>query len=258
MVVLTASWFPFDEIGRADIVAFDIEAAARYIKFLNPYGNMWDEPKPTGELGELSEDEKKALLPKAAYITVVNSKREVVFDRKVKHLPGTFVVDYFSKTIANIHSETQLEDGSPFKEVVESFLQLFGKKIHITCGGACDYRYLEQCPSFFKSFDLQGFYMRRSIENPQKTEPMSLRDIYFYHFKVDFQRGAHDCSKDAKATMKVFTEGYRRLDRSKNYLDEFTDSPNLKKLAKKSLFWCLRLQQFARKCSCKECLNVEI
>lgn len=209
---------------------------------------MWypnDKPMPKGAM--IAADEPR--LPKAAYLTVVNTEGELLLKRKIQHLPGTFKVDFWSKTTANISSTNQLRDGTPFHTVTKEFVELTKDKLHVTCGGGNDYRYLELSSVTFKRrFDLQSFYYRA------EGKEMALRDIYFYHFGVDFQRGPHDATKDARATMKVFVEGYCKLDFSQSY--DFSDVPSLKQKAQQGLFWCATSKVFCSLCKC--CNNIEI
>lgn len=241
----TEPWFK--SIDKEDIIAFDVEAASRFIKFLDG-DRMWkptDKPMPKGAM--ITEDEPR--LPKAAYLSVVNAKGEILLKRKIQHYPGTFKVDFWSKRTANIASSLQLRDGIPFHQVTKEFVELTGNKLHVTCAGGNDYRYLELSPLQFKRrFDLHSFYYR------EPGKEMSLRDIYFYHFGADFQRGPHDATTDARATMKIFIDGYCNLDFSQSY--DFSEVPNLKLKAKEGLFWCAKAKKFSIPCEC--CRNIEI
>lgn len=71
-----------------------------------------------------------------------------------------------------------------------------------------DYQYMELASAEFFNFDLHSFYQRPHEENLKKKEHMSLRDIFWYHFMADFQRGPHNDTVDVKATMKIFKEGF--------------------------------------------------
>lgn len=213
-----------------------------------------DIPRPLDTLAD--SDDKEPMIPKAAYLSVVDFDGKVLFEKQIQHLPGTYRVDYFSRITANITSRNQLQNGEPFSSVVEDFKKLSNGKIHVTCGGGNDYRYMELASAEFYNFDLQSFYQRPNEDNPRKKDHMSLRDIYWYHFKADFQRGPHNATVDAKATMKIFRDGFMKLN-LKNEFD-FSEVPNLKKKAKKNLYWCIEKKAFAQRCSCYGCNHYEV
>lgn len=190
--------------------------------------------EPTPSRHELMPKEEKKI-PKAAKLGVVRRNEdgdEVIYeeleDMTIKHAPGTFQINRFTKRSNGIFSKLELRNGRPFHEVKEDFIAKYSKKFHITCGGGSDYRYMELIGANYENFDLQDFFRRPSETDPSGT-PMSLRDIYYYLFEDDIQRGPHNAVTDAKATLRCFFEGFCVLfDKEIDFSNAF----NLKKLEK--------------------------
>lgn len=196
-----------------DFIALDVEAVTRYRKYLELEGHqVFKMPKeePVPPKNEILDEKKEKKLPKAAKLAVVRmekvngvKKYVPVYQETIKHEAGTYSVNKFTKRSSGIQTKNELRFGTPFHEVTETFDDIFKDKYHVTCGGGADYTYLELTGGDYKNFDLQQFYRWSSLTNPL-GDAMSLRDIYFYYFKDDIQRGNHNAMIDAKATLKFF------------------------------------------------------
>ncbi|CAL8128674.1 unnamed protein product [Orchesella dallaii] len=195
---------------------------------------------------------------KAAKVTVVNDKYDVIMKKKVKHAPGTFLTNPKIVQVSGIN-KYDLINGSEMEEVTKEVDRLIASKYMITVAGENDFRSLNLRYNEFRVFDLQSFYRR---PNPYEIDssPMSLRDMYFYHFKEDCQPPGkpHDDETDARATMRVFREGYIKTAKFCNsngiFDPDFSSVPNLRKNEQKGLQYCKFASSFVPiGCECVLC-----
>lgn len=215
---------------------------------------------------------------RAAKIAVVDIKGRTLFRSDVHHKPGTFDTSPKAVAISGIRRDDLVdapkwedefdENGELIKHGVHSNLKKFLKdKLVITCDGVNDFYSMDiEDDDYSATFDLQSFFRRPHPECPGQTQPMSLRDMYFFNFKEDFQHEKpHDCTKDAVATIKVFN-AYRKIKKSgyggvhgdpscrENVEDyDFSHTPNLKSKEKKVFFYCKTNKVFKNGCECEYC-----
>jgi hypothetical protein len=113
-------------------------------------------------------------------------------------------------------------------------------KLVITVNGQNDFNCLElKDDDFPDTFYLQGFYRRPHPDRIGDTQPMSLRDMYYFHFMSDCQDETqpHNALIDARSTIKVFRDRYQPLKRNSSSHGErgnvegvdFADAVKLKK-----------------------------
>ncbi len=143
--------------------------------------------------------------------------------------------------------------------------EILKDKIAIMVGAEKDFRLVGLKLFEHQFFDLQSFYRRPHPIDEYDTQPMSLRDMVFYHFKTDCQppNRPHDALDDATWTFRVFEEGYCRdvgpyhnfLNANGEFKPDFSDVPNLKKMEKKGLKYCSFKKQFVSlSCNCVSCV----
>lgn len=91
---------------------------------------------------------------------------------------------------------------------------------------------------------------------------MSLRDVYFYHFKEDFQfKKPHNAITDAIYTMKIFMEGYIPLKKRFGFVNvrhnveeiDFSQAIKLKDMDKLGKRFCMPSNEFKIGCQCHYC-----
>jgi len=214
---------------------------------------------------------------KAAIVSIVNMKNEVLLNEVIYHKPGSFVTNYHTLKINNIR-KNDLKAGKPLDVVAKEIINLLRDKLVVVVGGEKDFRALGLRMSQFQTFELQNVYFRNVLKQNidecacvdaqlcdcYVTEPMSLRDMYFYHFKQDAQRASHSALGDAQATMRVFTEGYVPLklrsgedpmSRSLRENRMFDSSINLKRMEKAGFLYCETVGDFVCGCKCLKCRN---
>jgi len=146
---------------------------------------------------------------KPGKIGIVNHKLETLLKKDVYHKPGSFLDGYLDSAVSGITRYT-LINGEQWNLVKEAVKKELKEKLVITVAGQNDFYCLEvERDDMGGHFDLQSFYRRPSPEVSDDTQPMSLRDIYFYHFGEDCQKHKpHSAVKDAEFTMRIFLEGY--------------------------------------------------
>lgn len=195
-------------------------------------------------------------------VSVVKSNLEVEYSEKVYHRPGTFLDDWINQQKSGI-SANSLKNGKPMSEVKRQLQEVFEEKLIIVCGGAVDFSCVDLAMSEYVTFDIQSFY-RRTKEDDGSTHGMSLRDVYFMEFHQDIQGiKSHSAEIDARATIKVFLEGYCRrmknhpMNHDRHYYETFDDAVKLKKMDQKKNYFCNTDKIFkSQKCDCRECYRL--
>jgi len=212
----------------------------------------------------------------AATVSVVNMLGEVLMDVMVKREPGSFVVNNATLKINKI-KKNDLVNGKPIDQVKSDLNNLLKDKLVVVVAGENDFRSLGGMRmSEFNTLELQQVYFRSKLKshlnecacqadeicNCYVTEPLSLRDMYFYHFREDIQRGAHTSLADATSTIRVFREGYVPLKLSANEsplkvgfteVGMFDNAVNLKRLEKNGERFCKTEDKFVKGCTCDAC-----
>lgn len=202
---------------------------------------------------------------KPAIVGITNTKYEVLLDEKIYRKPGTFLDGKKDVEVSGI-TRHSLEDGKPWEEVKKKVMEEVKGKMIVTVAGESDLYCLELEESDYSTtFDLQSFYRRSHPERPGADQEMSLRDMYFHHFKEDIHyKKPHSAIEDARHTMKIFLEGYVPLksgvagnpEEQKNVEGfDFDDVPRLKRLEKQGLLWCKPQNKFIKNCKCEYCVN---
>lgn len=151
-----------------------------------------------------------------------------------------------------------LRQGEDFETVRSIIAEELKRKIVVTVGGWKDFHSLDLKEDEFLHFDLQSFYNRKDPNNASIDQGLSLRDMYFYHFKYDCQRGQHSCLDDARNTLQIFMKGYTKsVDKfwstSGAKIITFDDEPNLNSKERKGFLWCDSTKNFIRGCTCSAC-----
>ena len=126
--------------------------------------------------------------------------------------PESFVVDSWTRMITGLQ-RMDLVDGIPIENVRESVDMILKGKLVIIAGGNQPKKWDIACLGLdekqYDIFDIQFYWRRRNFtQSGSMLQPISLRDIYYYYYKVDLHNGVHDCVKDARATMRLFRELY--------------------------------------------------
>lgn len=237
----TATWW-----DNMKFVAMDVEKVAKYIR----------------------NDRRKVIghIQKAAQVGIVDADYNTLLEKDIFHEPGSFNTHPKTVAISGIN-KFDLRFGEKFENVVKQVKDTFGSNTVITIAGQNDFESLDtdkkEGDSLYEStFDLQEFYRRPSKVDPYGTEPMSLRDIFFFHFKEDIQfKKPHSALEDAKNTMKIFLEGYipwkivhgnPLVRRNVENLD-FSNVPYLKKYEEIGKYYCKPSREFKEKCPCAYC-----
>lgn len=144
--------------------------------------------------------------------------------------------------------------------------EILNNKFSIMVGAEKDFRLVGLKLSDHLFFDLQSFYRRPHPTDEFSTQPMSLRDMVYYHFRTDCQppNRSHDALDDATWTFRVFEEGYCKdvgpyhsfLNAKGEFQPDFSTVPNLKKMQKKGLKYCSFKKDFVPlTCNCVTCKN---
>jgi len=154
-----------------------------------------------------------------------------------------------------------LKNGISFNVMKSRVSKIFKNKIVVTVGGHADFRALDLDIMEHMTFDLQSFYNRTDPNNIQQQQGMSLRDIFFFHFGTDCQKGEHSALQDAKNTHKCFMDGYTKekslWSSTGKQCYDFSDQVNLNSKEKHNkLTFCSTLNLFSKNCKCTECKNV--
>lgn len=179
LLLIVQGWWK--KFKKEDFLGFDVE-------FVEILGNIAHDVHKAGIVGVWKNEQ-------------VYLHQQVKWDRtKVKITP-------FSIKLNGITYDS-LNTGLDFTEMKSKISNLFNKKIILTVGGNKDFRSLDLDANEFNTFDLQSFYNRTDPNNPAQQQGMSLRDIMFYHFKSDCQKGVHSALQDARNTHTCFFGGY--------------------------------------------------
>lgn len=237
---LTPWW---DEVK---LVAIDVEKVAKFI----------------------FDDSKKVIghCQQAAEVGIVDDTYKTLLHKTIFHKPGSFNTHPKTVEITGFR-KFDLQNGESFDSVIHQVKDAIGTKTVITVAGQNDFESLENNSKnptrlYDDTFDLQSFYRRPSKNDPYGTEPMSLRDICFHHFKEDIQfKKPHNVIDDAKNTMRAFLEGYipwkivhgNPSIRGNVENCDFSEVPNLKKYAEKGEFYCKPSNDFKKDCPCDYC-----
>jgi hypothetical protein len=213
----------------------------------------------------------------AAIVSVVDydGNKTTVYEQKIMHLPENFVVNRYT-IVKNGIRQYDLKNGIPLELLKQKVHDLLLNKLVVVVAGTPDFMSLDLCISSYDTFDLQSVYYRMKLKpnldvcvcndynncNCYIREPLSLRDMFFHHFKKDIQRGVHSAYEDANATMKVFREGYvplkqkdngdvkRQRALSEEHREALDKLPNLNRMEKQNLWYCATVKEFSRKCTC--------
>lgn len=196
---------------------------------------------------------------KAATVSVVDFWGNICYSEKVYHRKGSFIVNKHTERVNGFRRDDFI-NGKPMKTVTNELKELFKDKFIITVAAENDFRSLDIRCSEIQHFDLQEAYRRRYLDelgNLIQINPLSLRDMFFHHFKKDIQRGCHNADNDAISTMRVFVDGYFLMKAAEgDDLDKFglscyfDDTPNLNSMEKNKLFYCERADKFLPSCDC--------
>lgn len=209
----------------------------------------------------------RGMEPKAAMIAIVDTNYDVRLRKNIYHKPGSFSTHRKAVETSGI-TKFSLVNGEPWNDVIASVKDEFEKRFIIGVAVIGDFTSMRMYtiedgrPADSSFFNLQAFYRRKkpTATDNFNSQEMSLRDIYFYHFKEDFQYATHDCLTDAKATMKVFLEGYipMKLKGNPAFQEnvegfDFSGVPNLRSLAETKKFYCKPMDTFLKDCPCNYC-----
>jgi len=201
---------------------------------------------------------------KAGIVAMVNSKKEPLYQTLVKHKPYTFETNTIGARIAGITNPFQLVKGKEPEIVTQEMDEILKNKFSIMVGAEKDFRLVGLCVGDYDFFDLQQFYRRPHPTDLFSTQPMSLRDMVYFHFKVDCQppNRPHSALDDATWTFRVFEEGYCKdtgpyhnfLNDKGEFKPDFSKAENLKKLERSGLKYCKYHDNFVPlSCACVSC-----
>ncbi len=177
---------------------------------------------------------------KVGIASLVNNNIVPEKELVVYHKPGTFMTNPKMVAKSGIR-KYDLVNGIHMSIVKEKVESIFKDKLVIVVNGATDFTSLGLKNYDFDTFDLQEYYKRPgNIDNGFAKTGMSLRDMYFMEFNEDFQgTQTHSAVEDAKATLRIFMEGYIKRNEKKEtrgdstYSEVFYDATKLKKWTKK-------------------------
>jgi DNA polymerase III epsilon subunit-like protein len=161
------------------------------------------------------KDIKGIAREKPATVGIVDIDGKKLIYEKIYRKPGSYLAGRKAVQVSGITWDG-LKDGKPWEEVKKMIKSVLCGKLVITVNGQNDFNCLElEDDDFADTFDLQGFYRRPHPDRIGDTQPMSLRDIFFFHFNVDCQDETqpHNALIDAISTIKVFRDGYQPLKR---------------------------------------------
>jgi hypothetical protein len=192
-----------------------------------------------------------------AGIVAMWQSEEKKFLKNIKWDPSEVDLTDFTIKLNGITYKSILT-GESLKEVSMAVEKILRNKIVLTVGGDKDFRSINLESSEFLSFDLQTFYYRHDPNNYGNHQGLSLRDMFYYHFKKDIQQGQHCCLADAKNTYTTFMYGYIKGGTSfwnaiGLKIIDFDKQINLNAQEKKKLLWCETMKAFGRRCGCLNC-----
>jgi DNA polymerase III epsilon subunit-like protein len=171
-----------------------------------------------------------------ATVSIVGFRGNIVYEGKVYHKPGSFVVDQWTLAINGFKTKDFL-DGRHFSEIQRDVMKIIKgeDKLIITCGHQNDFRALSLETSEYNIFDLQDIYWCRNYNKNGIVIPerVGLARLYYKFFGTNPHLGIHSASTDAKYTMKIFREKYiksdLRFDRQNKEGFDLIDFPALPK-----------------------------
>ncbi len=151
-----------------------------------------------------------------ATVSIVGFRGNIVYEGKVYHKPGSFVVDEWTLAINGFKANDFL-DGRPFNEVQQKVIDIIeGKedKLIITCGHENDFNALNLQISEYNIFELQDMYWCRIYNRNGDVipEPVGLARLYYKFFGINPQMCTHSATTDAQYTMEIFREKYIKSD----------------------------------------------
>lgn len=198
-------------------------------------------------------------------VAVVNSKYKTIYKADIFHKAGSFSTHRKCVAKSGIR-RNDLKHGRPMDQITREMKTILSHpKLVITVDGYSDFHCIDLDVREFNMFNLQTYY-RRTKDNGTETNGMSLRDIYFLEFSEDFQGTVtHSAEADARATIKIFMEGYtKRIIKKPGFseydFEKFDDAVKLKEMDEKCLFFCNTDKRFKnsnfKKCDCLQCYNL--
>lgn len=102
-------------------------------------------------------------------------------------LTGSFLDSYPNSKVSGIHRYS-LKSGKAWSIVKDEIKKILTDKLIITVAGETDLFCLDlKREDYADTFDLQSFYIRPHPDIFFDFQPMSLRDIFFHHFREDCQ-----------------------------------------------------------------------
>ncbi|OXA40896.1 hypothetical protein Fcan01_24195 [Folsomia candida] len=201
---------------------------------------------------------------KPGKIGIVDCNYGTIFESDVYHRPGTFLDG--KKDSAGVSggiTRYSLEKAPEWMTVKSKVKKAIDKKLIITVAGQGDLSCIDiERDDYGELFDVQCYYRRPNPDVSGETQPMSLRDIYFYHFKEDCQfQKPHNAVTDAICTMRIFLEGYIPLKQKSGLVGvrhnmgevDFSDAIKLKDMDKLQERFCKPNNEFRVGCQCEYC-----
>ncbi|OXA41479.1 hypothetical protein Fcan01_23634 [Folsomia candida] len=199
---------------------------------------------------------------KPGKIGIVDCNYGTIFESDVYHRPGTFLDGKKDSAVSGI-TRYSLEKAPEWMTVKSKVKKVIDKKLVITVAGQGDLSCMDiERDDCGELFDVQCYYRRPNPDVSDETQPMSLRDIYFYHFKEDCQfQKPHNAVTDAICTMRIFLEGYIPLKEKSGLVGvrhnmgevDFSDAIKLKNMDKLQKRYCKPSNEFRVGCQCEYC-----
>jgi hypothetical protein len=146
----------------------------------------------------------------AGSVSMVNFAETLMYNKLVKHLPGTFETWKPLVQKTGFHSNS-LTNGTDLEIVKREVQNILAGKLVIICGGGFnDLTCLGLDPEDYNIFDLhKHFYtLGHSLNGRPDPKPISLRRLVLKYYKIDIQSGVHNSATDASYTMKLFKNEY--------------------------------------------------
>jgi len=125
----------------------------------------------------------------------------------VKHDPGTFIVNSFTRKINGIE-KGDLANGIPLNKVKAMVHEIIKDKLVVVCNGVKDFLSLQLEFSEYETFEIQkifrGWNQTYNKLGAKVYQPKGLKKLIKEYFNVDIQEGVHDASIDAHYTLELF------------------------------------------------------
>jgi DNA polymerase III epsilon subunit-like protein len=143
-----------------------------------------------------------------ATVSIVNLNGRIVYEGKVYHEPGSFIVNKYTLALTGFREKDFL-NGAPFDKVQQDVNEIIAgrDKLVITCGHKSDFKVLKLNPTSYNIFDLHDVYWCR-INRGLSSEPVGLGRLCYKFFGFNPQFRSHSSTVDAQYTMKIFRETY--------------------------------------------------